>query len=617
MTAMRKHRATVDTRWMMRLRPIAQRRMIEIPQPGVPKTMNIGNMEQQRSLAREIGSMSSRLSLASILLCAPLLAQGITFVEGASTQSLDVHILPEGGIATDTTLLMQGVEFLSIEMSGRVASQDLQTDATRREERNGMTRLELPGGRRIFSYRRHSGQAWGFLLVEPTGNARIALELPGIGTAGTASPFADRIAIDRQGTHLCVVGTMGGMHVVRLDGTNFASTGSPVRFVPTPSAALPSALMVGATHAFFVSANGRMWRMPLADLGLPTDCTPAGTATSFAKDEIALSGDGTKAVFLHGPSNSLLRLYMLDSANAPVLLPPPASKYEEPGYLPEGTGDLRLMLNHDGSRLFYIDGVIRDESHLLDTTGALGDLQVTQDAIFQPYIGIHILPSFKGNQLIASIGDPNRMDWFVAELSATGNTVRNATGTGSLAQPFTSGSLIPSKLGMAGGRALISDVSPLDSTRQTLRLLDLQTATTTVLHQDLDGPIVAGASTGATPDLVVPGPGDRLYNGSTGALIAAAPAGIQLDAPVAGEWFRAAPVRLTPDWSTIVIYLPDGSTFFGPTVHRLRQTAITHQNLLVMNSDQGIWTVGVGLPQTLAPLSPPPAIRIVLSGAAN
>ena len=136
--------------------------------------MNIGNIGQQRSLAREIGSMSSRLSLASILLCAPLLAQGITFVEGSSLQSLDVHILSQGGVATDTTLLMQGVEFLSIEMSGRVASQDLQTDATRREERNGMTRLELPGGRRIFAYRRHGGQTWGFLLVDATGSARIA-----------------------------------------------------------------------------------------------------------------------------------------------------------------------------------------------------------------------------------------------------------------------------------------------------------------------------------------------------------------------------------------------------------------------------------------------------------
>ena len=579
--------------------------------------MNIGNIGQQRSLAREIGSMSSRLSLASILLCAPLLAQGITFVEGSSLQSLDVHILSQGGVATDTTLLMQGVEFLSIEMSGRVASQDLQTDATRREERNGMTRLELPGGRRMFAYRRHGGQTWGFLLVDATGSARIALELPGIGTASTASPFADRVAIDRQGSHMCVVNTLGGMHVVRLDGTPFASTGSPVRFVPTSADPVAPSLMVGATHTFYVSRNGHVWRMPLADLGVPTDCTPTGTPTGNAKDEIALSGDGTKAVFLHGPSNTLQRLYMLDSVNAPVLLSPPASKYEEPGYLPEGTGDIRLLLNHDGSRLFYIDGIVRDESHLLDTTGALGDLQVTQDAIFQPYIGIHILPSFKGNQLIASIGDPSRMDWFVAELSATGNTVRNATGTGSFAQPFPSGSLIPTKLGMAGGRALISDVSPLDSTRHTLRLLDPQTATATVLHQDLDGPIVAGATTGATPDLVVPGPGDRLYNGSTGALIAAAPAGIQLDAPVAGEWFRAAPVRLTPDWSTIVIYLPDGSAFFGPTVHRLRQTALTHENLLVMNSDQGIWTVGVGVPQTLAPLPPPPAIRMVLSGAAN
>ena len=562
--------------------------------------------------------MSPRLLLASICLCASSYAQSITFVDGASMQSLDVHVLPSGGIVTDTTLLMQGVEFLPIEMTGRAASQDLQTDIARRDEANGIIRLELPGSRRLFAYRRTGGQAYGFLLVEANGDARIVLELPAVGTSGAASPFGDRVAVDRAGQNLCVLATTGGMHVARLDGTRFASTNSPVRFVALPSPAMKLSLMVGATHAFYASVNGRMWRLPLADLGVPMDCTPAGGNASYRlKDQVALSGDGTKAVFLYGATNSLLRLYMLEGTGGPVALPPAASKYEEPGYLPEGTGDLRLMLNHDGSRLFYIDGIIRDESHLLDTTGALGDLQITQDSIFQPYIGIHILPSFKGNQLVASIGDPNRMDWFVAELSPTGHTVRNATGTGSFAQPFTSGTLIPSKLKFTGQRALVTDASALDATRQTLRMVDLQTGTSTAIQQDLDGPMVAGASTGATPDLVVPGLGDRLYDGTTGALIGAAPAGIRIARPIAGTAYRIAPVVLPPDWSALVLYLPDGTVVFGPTVHRLRQTAITHNDLLVLNTDQGIYTLGVGVPMTLAPLPATPAIRVVLSGAAN
>lgn len=562
--------------------------------------------------------MSPRLLLASICLCASSFAQNITFVDGASLQSLDVHVFPTNGVVMDTTLLMQGVEFLPIEMTGRASSQDLQTDIARLEERNGIARLELPGNRRLFAYRRSGGQTYGFLIVEANGDARIALELPAVGTAGIANPFVDRVAVDRAGRNLCVLATTGGMHVVRLDGTRFASTNSPNRFVALPSAAMKLSLMVGPTHAFFTTLNGRVWRLPLADLGTPVDCTPAGGNAGFTlKDELALSGDGTKAVFLYGPSNSSIRIYMLDVTGGPVALPPAPSKYEEPGYLPEGTGDLRLLLNQDGSRLFYIDGVIRDESHLLDTTGVLGDLQITQDAIFQPYIGIHILPAFKGNQLIASIGDPNRMDWFVAELSPAGATVRNATGTGSFAQPFTPGTLIPSKLGFAGRRALVTDASALDTTRQTLRVVDLQTGTSAVIQQAIDGPMIAGASTDATPDLVVPGLGDRLYDGTTGGLIGATPPGIRLARPVAGSAYRIAPVVLPPDWTTLVLYLPDGTLVFGPTVHRLRQTSITQDNLLVLNTDQGIYTVGIGVPFTLAALPPTPPVRVVLSGAAN
>jgi hypothetical protein len=163
----------------------------------------------------------------------------------------------------------------------------------------------------------------------------------------------------------------------------------------------------------------------------------------------------------------------------------------------------------------------------------------------------------------------------------------------------------------------VTDASALDATRQTLRMVDLQTGTSAVVQQDLDGPMVAGASTGATPDLVVPGLGDRLYDGTTGALIGAAPAGIRIARPIAGTAYRIAPVVLPPDWSALVLYLPDGTVVFGPTVHRLRQTAITHNDLLVLNTDQGIYTLGVGVPMTLAPLPATPAIRVVLSGAAN
>lgn len=564
--------------------------------------------------------MSLRLLALCLLCSASAVAQGITVADGPNLQSLDIHVLPQAGSPNGPTLLLQGVEFLAIEMNGRVASQPLQTDAARRDTRAGITRIELPGGRRILSYRRNGGLVHGYLLVDSNGEARVLLERPGLGLSGAVSPFADRIAVDRAGQTMCVAGAHGGIHVVKLDGSTFASTGSATRFLHTgaPQIAVASSIMVGPSHAFFVSADDRIWRLPLTDLATPAHCTPpVGLGVYRLKPQLAMSGDGQKVAFLYGADNLTLRIYLLDTTGGPTLLPPPASKYEDVGYLPEGAGHPKLLLNHDGTRLFYIDGIVRDESHLLDTTGALGDLQVTQDSIFEPYIGIHILPSFKGNQLIASIGDPDQMDWFAAELSATGNVVRNMTGTGTFAQPFTSGTLVPVDLAIAGNRALVTDASTTTPGLQSLRILDLQNGTSAAVVSDLDGPVVAGTTTGPTPDLVVPGVGDRLYDGTTGALIAAAPPGFRIAPPISGSWYRLALVKLPPDWTSLVFYFPDGTAVFGPLAYRLRQAAITHQDLLAMSTDVSLTTMGVGVAQAAAPLPPPQPIRLILSGASN
>ncbi len=564
--------------------------------------------------------MSPRFLAACVLSCAPAFAQGLTVVDGPSMQALDVHVLPQGGATNGSTLLLQAVEFLPLEITGRGESMEMRTDCARLDTRNAISRIELPGGRRILAYSRTAARFYGYLLVDSNGEARVLLELPGIGFFGDANPFADRIAVDRQGTTMCVVAAAGGIHVVKLDGTTFASTGTAARFSQHAAAlaADPISVMVGPTHAFFVSRDARMWRMPLADLGSPVACTPqGGVSTSRLKPELAMSEDGAKVAFLYGPSNTSLSIYLLGTAGGPTMLPPPPSKYEDANYLPEGTGHLKFLLNRDGSRLFYVDANVRDESHLLDTSGVLADLQITQDSIFEPYIGIHILPTFKGNVLIASIGDPDQMDWFSAELAPTGNVVRNITGTGSFAQPFPAGTMIPTKVAIAGNRALVTDASPTNASMQNLRVLDLTASTSAVLFQDLDGPILTGASTGPVPDVVVPGVGDRLFHGATGGLIAAAPPGFHIGTPISGSWFSVATVKIPPDWTALVFYFPDGTGVFGPLMHRLRQAAITHQDLLAVSTDQALSTMGVGVAQANAPLAAPQPIRLILSGAAN
>lgn len=559
--------------------------------------------------------MSQRLLLAMSLMSMPLAAQALTFVEGDSAASLNVFVLPENKTGVDTNLLLEGIELLPIEMAGRRASQELETGIARRDQRQGFYRIELPGGRRLFEYRRNGGLTWGYLYVPANGEARVLLELPGIGAGGTGRPFADRISVDCEGRTMCVLAG-GTIRVIRLDGTPFASTGTPVRIVPAPGVVVPMSLMVGATHVFFVTTNSRGWSVPLADGGVPLDITPTiAGRTPRMKDEIALSGNGQKAVFLYGANNDSMRFYMTDGTAVAAALPPPASKYEEPGYLPEGEGNLRLLLNHDATRLFYIDGQIRDESHLLDLTGGLGDLQITQDAIFQPYIGIHILPAFKGNVLIASIGDPDRMDWFAAELAPTGNTVTNLTGTGSLLQPFPPGALIPGKITIAGDTAIVTDLLPTDANRGTVRAIDLVANTSQVVTQELQGTPFAGSAVNGTPDLVVPGIGDRLFHGQTGSLVAQSPAGVRLTPPISASFYSVVEAELTQQWSVPVFYLPDGSMVFGPALQGLRQMVVSADDSLVLSLDsQSLWMAN-HQPTVALPIGPAPAVRVFLSGA--
>ena len=63
---------------------------------------------------------------------------------------------------------------------------------------------------------------------------------------------------------------------------------------------------------------------------------------------MAIPGDGTVVAFLYGPRNQWT-LWLLGEIGGPVQLSPPPSKYEDPGYLPEGSGHPGLLLNDDGT----------------------------------------------------------------------------------------------------------------------------------------------------------------------------------------------------------------------------------------------------------------------------
>jgi hypothetical protein len=516
-------------------------------------------------------------ALVGCCLALSLSAQTIALAEGSAT-ALTILSLPEANPNAPDAVLLQGVELLPIEISGRTLAQAVDATRSRRLERHGIVRVELPDGGRLFRYRRAGGQFWGFLHVAADGTPRVALEQPGAGPQ-LADPFADRLGIAADGRHAAVALQAGGMFVVRLDGGVFASTGRPDRLaVPTSALVQAPSVLVGSSLVWFQDNNDRVFRCDLADAGVPVDVSPPVLANAILKEEMVASRDGSRVVFLYGPPQQF-RLYLATAAGgAAVALPPSASKFEEPGYLPEGPGEPAMLMNDAGTRLFYVDADLRDELALLDLGGVLPPLQITESAIFQPYIGTHILPRFFADRLVVAIGDPAAMDWFRAELAPGGGTVVNLTGTGSVLQPFPSGTIDPVQGGEVAGRLWVTEQQ---ATGLALRQFDPSTGAGGILQQGLSTPPVPGSATAGSaalgaPDVVVPGVGgDRLHLGGSGALFAAAPAGIHIEPPAHGPAFAASWVHLTSNFGFAAFYQANGTVLNGPLEFDLQQLVAT------------------------------------------
>ncbi len=547
------------------------------------------------------------------LFASTLSAQQLTFAEGNQT-ALQIVSVAEASPNGAATTVLQNVEFLPIEISARTLAQELDPTRCRRVTRNGITRVELPDGGRLFRYRRLGGQFWGFLQIGADGGARVALEVPGAGPTSLADPFGDRIGVAADGRHAVVPGAVTpGCHLVRLDGGVYQSTGRADRFVSTANEVLPTSVMVGATHVFFQSNDDHLWRCPLADNSAPVDVSPPAVFNGEWKDQMAMSRDGSRLVFLYGPRDQQ-RLYSIGTAGTATLLPPPPSKYEEPGYLPEDPGEPAMLLDETGTRLLYIDSIVRDELFLLDLTGSLPTLQITEDNIFQPYIGVHILPFFSdplsGSKLLIAIGDTGQMDWFRAELNAAGGTVVNLTGTGSLQQPFVSGQLDPRQAADANGKLLITEQT---GATMALRRLDTATGTSAVVQQNVVAAPFAGSATVGTVDIIVRGnDGDRLYRGDTGNLFAATPAGVTLTPPVHGPVIAATWVHLVGGLGVVAYYLPDGTIVAGNFESGVDQVCATAAGGFVVVGPQ-LRHLAPG--STTAITRPPVPMRICLSGA--
>lgn len=519
-------------------------------------------------------------TLPLLFACLPVAAQTLTFAEGVPGALSIVSVTendPNGG----DTVVLTGIEQLPIEMTCRTLAQAADSTRSRLVDRDGLVRIELPGGGRLFRYRRDGGQFYGFLRIAADGGAHVVFERAGLGPQ-LADPFFDRIGVSPDGRHAAFALQSGGLWVARLDGTVWPSTGTAVRVAaPSNLEVLPLSVTVGNDAVWFQAddVTVRAYGCALTDGAPVVDVSPPLQGNGDFKDQMAITPDGQRVVFLYGPTN-LQRLYTATLAGGVVQLPPPPGKYEEPNYLPEDAGEPAMLLNDAGTRLFFIEGLVRDELQMLDLTGALPTLAITESNIFQPYIGSHILPRFFGEKLTVAIGDPAAMDWFRAELSVAGGQVVNLTGTGSLSQPFPSGTLSPVHSMRVAGALVLSE---FDAGTLKLRAMDPSSGATLLRMADLVEPPLPGEGRLQGADVVVrSSDGDRLYFGDTGLLFATAPPGYPLGPVVHGPLFSATTVSLPTGERLTVFYLADGTVVFGGAEAGLQQLVLTQANGLVL-----------------------------------
>jgi len=501
-----------------------------------------------------------------------------------------------------TTVLLDQVLLRDLGSTTRTASERGELHRMRRLVIDGTARFEGPDGTRVVAFERTTHTGHGLLFVPANGAARVAYE----GTHQLDMPMST----SPDGRHL-VFARGNQLTIVRLDGSSFPGGGS-VRTVATNDDILAESVVCGNTTAFWVTGDDRVQRAPLA-AGPVHDLTPAGNSSGAPKQSkvLALSGDGNTIAFLRGDFTDLFAVWVAGTSGPSRKIAMPERNYREAEYLPAGSGQPHLLLNHDGSRLMVTEIATEDELHVVDT-GIGGDaMQVTADANFAEYIGVHILPSFRGDRLLFASGHEGWMDWYALQPSGE---IRNLTQTGSPDPQFLLGAIaVDERFTLAGERHLATETV---GATKLVRLLDA-TGGSWPLFADLITSPTPGRAIGFAPDVLVEGAGgDRIVSGASGAPILATPTGIHLTTPVRGpHGILATFVHLDVGLGVLVLLFGDGGPLFvgdlAAETPRLSWTAAGELAVLWSNRVELLSVQG----GRVLPL--PAAERRLLSGAGN
>lgn len=537
----------------------------------------------------------------------PLSAQPIlTLLEGSNASALN---LIEIDLATNLRrVVLSNIEVLPVGTVTRPANRDL-FGSSPTFESTPVAHLAFPGGRSLIKYRGAAGREFGFVYVSDDG-AAVLLSEPSRG----GDPFDSEIAVSPTGDFAVIPEGDDTLHILRLDGQTFSSSNRAARTV-TVAGFEDDTLCVGRDELMFVTEDDEICRCDLSNSWATPQTLPMPQTFPARETEerIVVSGDGSTFVFVSGPDNGPQSLWMVRNGAAPQRLQVPQTEFvvdaDEHAAIAPGPP---MLLNHDGSRLFYTENAEpEDEFFLLDTlSGTL--VHITHDHVVQPYIGVTILPAFSADTLIVALGDNNSptasasFDWYTVDMAGITNVTRTAAES---MPPFGWGHLEPiGATTPVAGCVLTEERNNLGTTQLRCVAAD---GTTTVMVPQLRGALVPGS--GHDPMLVIPNTaGDCLLTTNPLQLMIQGPPGIWLGQSARLRSGDIAFAASLPQGVTVpMIWLENGPILaLGPPAPHIHQVvAIADAEGVIVNGEtlRYISRAGVRTLQSPAP------IRIVLN----
>lgn len=256
----------------------------------------------------------------------------------------------------------------------------------------------LPGevGGLILHYSRMDSTIYGFVRIKPDGAVQIILERPGVSWDGKVNPFDPVIAVDPEGEMIAISGAPAWLPqgqpahlwvVATLGGTSVAHDVIPSSFgppIPGTSIHVDDDVLVALRGTSVLVAD--VEDAEPADV-VPLDASPP-IALNLVLPEIALSGDGSKAVVVAGSDYYNLHLYAIDvSALTSTRITNTPSRILGTGTALGSDQAPFLALDEIGSSVAFQSMELYDaELYVQDLAPGSVPKHITNDAVFDPYI---------------------------------------------------------------------------------------------------------------------------------------------------------------------------------------------------------------------------------------